>query len=163
MTRKTYHHTQCHYPLAKYLILCPERATKSPLIQRSQKILQALLTLELRAGISQEAEEMVRDRTIPKRVSYHPPQVIQLHTSALITASSSSPSSTTLFSLKSSTTILICCFAVLLPLHFIYATIVYVHNIHHPHQVKSPFILQTFALFIYLFICLLYLFNYPFI
>ena len=155
MTRKTYHHTQCHYPLAKYPILCPERASKSPLIQRSQKILQALFTLELTAGISQAAEEMVRDGTIPKQVSYHPPQVIQLHTSALITASSPWPSSTTsLFSLKSSNTILISHFAVLLPLLFIYATIVYVHNIHHSHQVKSPFVLQTFALFIYLFIYL---------
>ena len=146
MTRQTYHHTQCHYP-----ILSPERASKLPLFQRSQKILQALFTLELRAGISQAAEEMVQDRTTPKQVSYHPPQVIQLHTSALITASSSWPSSTT---------ILICRFAVLLPLfHFCHRHLCPQHPPPTSSQVtvRSPHLCSIY-LFIYLFTYFVYLF-----
>ena len=165
MTRKTYHHAQCHYP-----ILSPERASKLPLFQRSQKILQALFTLELRAGISQAAEEMVQDRTTPKQVSYHLPQVIQLHTSALITASSSWPSSTTsFFSLKSSTTILICRFAVLLPLfHLCHRRLCPQHpppassqvTVRSPHLCSIYLFIYFLCLFIYLIIPL---FNYLFI
>ena len=147
MTRQTYHHTQCHY-----LILSPERASKLPLFQRSHKILQALFTLELRAGISQAAEEMVQDRTTSKQVSYHPPQVIQLHTSALITASSSWPSSTT---------ILICRFAVLLPLfHLCHRHLCPQHpppassqvTVRSPHLCSIYLFLYLFTYFVYLFI-----------